>query len=176
MHPKAMFETNKYRYKRHPDIGDTKIRGEMGHSLIFLKACWQSSFQIVGWFFLRRRKIGSHMFVNLLMKRLIYCNLLRKPLISLSILGVGMSSMTLIFFRSNSIPHSLMICPSSFPEVTPKVHFLGFNHNLNYLILSKNLYKATKGSTLSQDFTIMSFTYASTSLCIMSWNKVVAAL
>ena len=42
------------------------------------------------------------------------------------------------------MPLSLTIYPKSFPEVTPKVHFLGFNLNLNYLILSKNLSKAAK--------------------------------
>ena len=144
MHPKAMSETDKYRSREHPGVRGTKTGEERKYSLIFSKACWQSSFQIVGWFFLRRQKIGSHMSVNLAMKRLIYCNLLRNPLISLSFLGVGMSSMTMIFFRSNSIPHSLTICPSSFPEVIPKVHFLGFNRNLNYLILSKNLYKVAR--------------------------------
>ena len=84
--------------------------------------------------------------------------------------------MALIFSGSTSIPRSLMICPSNFLEVTPNVHFLGFNRNLNCLILSKNLYKAAKRSALSRDFTIMSSIYTSTSLCIMSWNRVVVAL
>ena len=110
MHPKAMSETDKYRSKGCPGIGGTKTRGERRHSLIFSKACWKSSFQTVGWFFLRRRKIRSHMFVSLAMKRLIYYNLPRKPLISLSVLGAGMSSMALIFSGSTSIPHSLTIC------------------------------------------------------------------
>ena len=144
------------------------------------------------------------MSVNLAMKRLIYYNLPRKPFISLSVLRAGMSSMTLIFSGSTSIPHLLTICPSNFLEVTPKVyflgfncnlnmssmtnlfwiniyttladdmpqqlprsypnvHFLGFNRDLNCLSLSKNLYKAARWSTLSQDFTIMSSTYTSTS-------------
>ena len=144
MHPRAMSKTEKYRSIRHPSVKGTKTGGEMRHSLIFSKACWQSSFQIVGWFFLRRQKIGSHMSVNLAMKRLIYCNLPRKPLISLSILEAGMSSMALIFSGSTSIPHLLTICPSNFLEVTPNVHFLRFNRNMNCLILSKNLYKAAK--------------------------------
>ena len=84
------------------------------------------------------------MSVNLAMKRLIYCNLPRKPLISLSVLGAGMSSMALIFSGSTFIPRSLKICPNNFLEVTPNVHFLGFNLNLNCLILSKNLYKDAK--------------------------------
>ena len=175
MHPKAMSKIDKYRSRGHPGVGGTKTGGEMIHS-IFSKVCWQSSFQIVGWFFLRIRKIGSHMSVNLVMKRLICCKLPRKSLISLLVLGAGMSSMTLIFSGSTFIPHLLTICPSSFLEVTLKVYFLGFNHNLNCLILSKNLYRVVKWSALSQDFTIMSSTYTSTSLCIMSWNRVVATL
>ena len=139
-----MSKIDKYRSRGHSNVGGTKIGEERRHSLIFSKACWQSSFQIVSWFFLKIRKIGSHMFVNIAMKQLRYCNLPRKPLISLLVLGVGMSSMTLIFSGSTSIPCSLTICPNSFLKVTPKVHFLGFNCNLNSLILSKNLYKAAR--------------------------------
>ena len=134
----------KYRRRGHPGVGDTKIGEERRHSLIFSKARWQSSSQTVGWLFLKRGKIGSHMSVNLAMKRLIYYNLPRKPLISLLVLGTGMPSMALIFSGSTFIPRSITICLNNFPEVTPKVHFLGFNLNLNYLILSKNLCKATK--------------------------------
>ena len=144
MHPEAMSENDKYRNRWCLCVGGIKIGGERRHSLILSKACWRFSFQTVGWFFLRRRKIDSHMSINLAMKRLIYCNLPKKPFISLSRLGVGMSSMTMIFSGSTSIPHSLTICPSSFPEVTPNVHFLGFNRSLNCLILLKNLYKAAR--------------------------------
>ena len=84
------------------------------------------------------------MSVSLAMKRLMYYNLPRKPLISLSILGAGMSSIALIFLGSTSMPRSLTICPNNFPEVTPKVHFLGFNLSLNCRILSKNLSNAAK--------------------------------
>ena len=115
------------------------------------------------------------MFVIMVMKRSICCNLHRKPLISLLILGTGKSSMALILSRSTSIPHSLTIHPSNFPKVTPKVHFLGFNLNMNFLILLKNLSRASRWSTLSQDFIIISSTYTLTSLHIISWNKVVAA-
>ena len=139
MHPKAMFETDKYRSRGCLGVEGTKTGGERRHSLIFSKSCKQ--FETVGWFFLRRQKIGSHMSVNLAMKRLIYYNLPRNPFISLSILGAGMSSMVLIFSRSTSIPRPLKICPNNFLEITPNVHFLGFNRNLNCLILSKNLCK-----------------------------------
>ena len=144
LHLKAMSKTDKYRSRGRPSVGGTKTGGEMRNSLIFSKACWQSSFQTIVWFFLIIWKIGSHMSINLVMKQLIYCNLPIKPLTSLSVLGAGMSSMTMIFSGSTSIPRLLTICPSSFPEVTPNVNFLGFNRSLNCLILSKNLYKATR--------------------------------
>ena len=144
MHPKAMSEIDKYRSRGSPGVGGTKTRGERRYSITFSKACWQSSSQTIGCFFLKRRKIGSHMSVGLAMKRLIYYSLPRKPLISLSVLGAGMSSMALIFSGSTSIPRSLTMCPRNFSEVTPKVHFFGFNLSLNYLILSNNLYKAAK--------------------------------
>ena len=119
MHPKAMFETDKYRSRGCPGVGGTKTGGERRHSLIFSKARWQSSFQIVSWFFLRRRKIGSHMFVNLAMKRLIYCSFPRKPLISLSILGAGLSSMTDIF-RINLYTTLIDDVSEQFPKSHPK--------------------------------------------------------
>ena len=153
-----MSETYKYRRSGRPGIGNTKIGGENKYSLIFSNASWQSSFQIVGWFFLKRRKMGSHMSVNLTMKRLIYCNLPRKPLIFFSVLGIGMLSMALILYGSTSMPYSLTICPKNFPEVTPMVHFLGFKLNLNFWILSKNLSRAVKWFALPRDFTIISST------------------
>ena len=72
MHPKVMSEIDKYRRRGRPSVGGTKAGGESKHSLIFSKACWQSLFQTVGWFFLRRQKIGSYMFVSLAMKLLMY--------------------------------------------------------------------------------------------------------
>ena len=84
------------------------------------------------------------MYVNLTMKQLMYYNMPRKPLISLSVLGAGMSSMARIFSGLTSIPRLLTMWPNNFPEVTPKVHFSGFNLSLNYRILSKNLYNAAK--------------------------------
>ena len=167
-----MSETNKYRRNRCLDIGGTKTVGESKCSLIFSNAIWKSSFQIVGWFFLKRQKMCSHMSINLAMKQLIYYNLPRKPLISFSVLSTSMLSMTLILSGLTSMPRSLTICPNNFPEVTPKVHFLRFSLYLNFWILSKNLSRVARWSTLLLDFTIIS----SISLCIMSWNKVVVAL
>ena len=77
-----------------------------------------------GWLFLKSPKIGSQISVNLAMNLLMYWSLPKKPLISLLVIGAGMSRMTLILSRSTSIPLSLTMYPSSFPEVTPKVHFL----------------------------------------------------
>ena len=139
-----MSEIDKYRRSGRPGVGGNKTGGESKYYLIFSNASWQSSLQTVGWFFLKRQKIGSHMSVNLAMKRLMYYNLPRKPLISFSVFGAGMSSMALILSRLTSMPRSLTICPNNFPEVTPKVHFLRFNLNLNFQILSKNLYRASR--------------------------------
>ena len=83
--------------------------------------------------------MGSQMSINLAMNLLMYLSLPKKPLNYLLVLGVGMSRMALILSGSASMLLSLTMYPSSFPEVTPKMHFLGFSHNLNYLIRSKNL-------------------------------------
>ena len=108
-----MSETDKYRRSGRPGIGGTKTGGESKYSLIFSNAIWQSSFQTVGWFFLNRRKMGSHMSVNLAMKWLKYYNLPRKPLISFSVLGTGMSSMALILSGSTSMHRSMTICTNN---------------------------------------------------------------
>ena len=88
--------------------------------------------------------MDSHMFVNLTMNLLMHCSLPRNLPIFFSVLNVGISRIALIFFVSAFMPLSLTIYPNNFLEVTPKVHFLGFSLNLNCLILSKNLSKATK--------------------------------
>jgi len=87
-----------------------------------------------------------------------------------------MSNMALIFEGSTFIPLSLTRKPSKFLAVTPKVHFYGFNLNLYSLILSKDFFKLVIWPFLSLDFTIISSTYTSTSLCIMSCSKAVAFL
>ena len=84
------------------------------------------------------------MSVDLVINRLMYSNLPRKPLISFLVLGIGMPSMALILSRLTSMPHSLTICPNNFLEVTPKVHFLEFSLNLNFRLLSKNLSRVVK--------------------------------
>ena len=87
-----------------------------------------------------------------------------------------MSRMALIFDRSTSITLSLTRKPSNFPAVTPNVYFYGFNLNLYSLILSKNFLKLVMWPSLSLDFTIKLSTYTSTSLWIISCNKVMAIL
>ena len=180
------------------------IGGWRRYSLISSKASWYSLFHVCGSFFLRSLKMGSQVEVSMAMNRLMYCNRLKKLLISFSLLGGGISNMTLIILDGSiSIPLSLTRKPSNFPVVTPKVHFCGFNLNLYSLILSKeqpqvygtpkvhfcgfnlNLYSLilSKNSLkfmvwlpLSLYFIIISSTYTSTSLCIISCSKAIAIL
>ncbi|EOY21909.1 Uncharacterized protein TCM_014080 [Theobroma cacao] len=65
--------------------------------------------------------------------------------------------------------------PSSFPEVTPKVHFAGFNLSWNFRNLLNNLSRLVAWSSVLRAFTIISSTYTSTSLCIISWKRVTIA-
>ena len=134
------------------------------------KAFWHSSFHSWGSFFLRSLKIGSQVEVSLAMNQLMHCNRPKNPFISFLLLGGGISNMALILDGSTSIPLSLTKKPNNFLAVTPKVHFYGFNLSLYSLILSKNFLKLTMWPFLSMDFTIMSSTYTSTSLCIISCN------
>ena len=140
------------------------------------KAFWHSSFHLCGSFFLKSLKMGSQVEVSLAMNRLMYCNRPKKPLISFSPLGGGISNMALILDGSTSIPLLLTKNPNNFLAVTPKVHFCGFNLNLYSLILSKNFLKFMVWFSLSLDFTIISSIYTSNSLCIISCSKVVAIL
>ena len=132
----------RYRSKGFPCCGGTMIGGWRRYSLISSKASWYSLFHVCGSFFLRSLKMGSQVEVSMAMNRLMYCNRLKKLLISFSLLGGGISNMTLIILDGSiSIPLSLTRKPSNFPVVTPKVHFCGFNLNLYSLILSKNSLK-----------------------------------
>ena len=138
------------------------------------KAFWHFSFHVYGSFFLRSLKKGSQVEVSLAMNQLMYCSQPKKLLISFSLLGGGISSMDLILDESTSIPLSLTRKLSNFPEVTPKVHFCKFNLNIYSLIPSKKFLKFMVWLSLFLDFTIISSTYTSTSLCITSCNKAVA--
>src|SRR6185503_17526652 len=129
---------------------------------------------MIGTFFLSFLNIGSHIVVSLDMNLLIYCNRPINPRICFSVLGGGIDMIALILVGSISIPLELMTYPKRLPEVTPKAHLDGFNLILYFLSLSKNFLKATLWPGRSFDFTIMSSTYNSTSLCIMSWSKAVA--
>ena len=140
------------------------------------KAFWHSSFDSWGSFFLESLKMGSQVEVSLAMNQLMYCNRSKNPFISFSLLGGGISNIVLIFDVSTSFTLSLTKRPNKIPAVTPKVRFYGFNLSLYSLILSKNFLKLTIWPPLSLYFIIISSTYASTSLCIISCNKVMAIL
>ena len=88
--------------------------------------------------------MGSQVEVSLAMNWLMYCNQLKNPFISFSLLVGGISNMVLIFDGLTSIPLSLTKKPNNFPTITPKVHFYKFNLSLYSLILSKNFLKLTK--------------------------------
>ena len=154
----------------------TRIGGWRRYSLISSKAFWHSLFHLCGLFFLRSLKMSQQVEVSLAMNRLMYCNRPKKPLISFSLLGGGISNMALILYGSTSIPLSPTKKPSNFLSVTPKVHFCGFNLSLYSLILSKYFLKFMVWLPLSSDFTIISLTFTLTSLCIISCSKAVAIL
>ena len=166
----------RYRSKGFPCCVGTRIGGWRRYSLISSKAFWHSSFHVCGSFFLRSLKMGSQVEVSLVMNRLMYCSRPKKPLISFLLLGGDISNIALILDGLTSIPLSLTKNPNNFPVVTPKVHFYGFNLNLYSLIHSKNFLKFVVWFSLSLDFTIISSTYTSTLLCIMSCSKAVTIL
>ena len=174
--PTASPMMERYRSKGFPCCGGTRICGRRRYSLISSKAFWHSSFHVCGSFFLRSLKMGSQVEVSLAMNRLMYCNRPKKPLISFSFLGGDISNMALIMEESTSIPLSLTKKPSNFLAATPKVHFYGFNLSLYFLILLKNFLKFMVWLPLSLDFTIISSTYTSTLLCIISCSKAIAIL
>ena len=128
----------RYRSKAFPCCGGTRIDKWRMYFLISSKAFWHSSFHVCGSFFLRSLKMGSQVKVSLVMNRLKYCYRPKKPLISFSLLGGGISNMALILDGSTSIPLSLTRKCSNFSAVTPKVHFCGFNLSLYSLILLNN--------------------------------------
>ena len=144
--------------------------------MISSKAFWNLSFHVCGSFFLKSLKMGSQIEVSLAMNRLMYCNQPKKPLISFSLLGGGISNMALILDGSTFIPLLLIRKAINFLAITLKVDFYGFNLNLYSLILSKNFLKFMAWLPLSLDFTIISSIYTSTSLCIISCRKAVAIL
>ena len=166
----------RYRSKGFPCCRGTRIGQWRKYSLMSLKAFWHSSFHVYGSFFLKSLKMGSKVEVSLAVNQLMYCSRPKKPLISFSLLGEGISNMALILDGSTSIPLSPTKNPNNFLVVTIKVHFYGFNLNLYYLILLKNFLKFVVWFSLSLDFTIISLTYTSTSLCIISCSKAIAIL
>ena len=108
----------RYRSKGFPRCGGTRIGGWRRYFLICSKDFWHSSFHMCGSFFLRSLKMGSQVEVSLVMNRLMYCSRPKKPLISFSLLGGGISNMASILDKSTSIPLSLTRNPNNFPAVT----------------------------------------------------------
>ena len=145
----------RYSSKGFPCCEGTKIGGGRRYSLISSKDFWHLSFHVCGSFFLRSLKMGSQVEVSLSMNRLMYCSRPKKPLISFSLLGGGISNMALILDGSTPIPLLLNRKPNNLPVVTPKVHFYGFYLNLYSLILLKNFLKFMVWLPLSLDFTIV---------------------
>ena len=128
--PTASPMMERYISKGFPCCGGTRIGRWRRYSLINSKAFWHSSFHVCGSFFLKSLKMGSQVEVSLAMNWLMYCNQSKKPLISLSLLGGGISNMTLIVDGSTSIPLLITRKPSNISLVMLKVHFCGFNLSL----------------------------------------------
>ena len=114
----------RYRSRGFPCCGGTRIGGRRRYSLISSKDFWHSSFHVCGSFFLRSWKMGTQVEVSLAMNRLMYCSRPKKPLISFSLLGGGISNMALILDGLTPIPLLLTRKSNNFPAVTRKVHFL----------------------------------------------------
>ena len=131
----------RYRSKGFPCCGGIGIGGWRRYSSISSKAFWHSFFHVCGSSFHRSLKIGSQVEVSLAMNRLMYYSQPKKPLISFSLLGRGISNMDLNLDGSTSIPLSPTSNPINFPAVTPKAHFYGYSLNPYSLILSKNILK-----------------------------------
>ena len=166
----------RYRSKDFLCCGGTRIGRWRRYTLISSKAFWYSLFHVCSSFFLRSLKMGSQMEVSLAINRIMYYSRPKKSLISFSLLGGGIFNMALILDGPTSIPLLLNRKPNNLPVVTPKVHFYGFYLNLYSLILLKNFLKFMAWLPLSLDFTIISSTHTSTSLCIISCSKAVAIL
>lgn len=139
--PTASPVIERYRSKGFPCCGGTRIGGWRRYSLISSKAFWHSSFHVYGSFFLRSLKMGPQVEVSLAINWLMYRNRPKKPLITFSLLGGGISNRALILDGSTSIPLSLTRKTSNFLMVTLKVNFCGFNRRLYSLILLKNFLK-----------------------------------
>lgn len=63
---------------------------------------------------------------------------------SLTQRGSNKFFMTLIFSRFASIPHSVIMNPRNFPDLTPKVHFIRFSFKSNFHKVSKVSSKSVK--------------------------------
>ena len=108
IHPTTSPMMERYRSNSFPCCGGIQMGGWRRYSLICSKAFWHSSFNVCGSFFLKSLKMGSQVEVSLAMNRLMYCNQPKKPLISFSLLGGGISNVALILDgQLLSLYHSL---------------------------------------------------------------------
>ena len=123
--PTASPMMERYRSKGFPCCGGTRIDGWRRYSLISLKAFWHSLFHVCCSFFLRSLKIGSQVEVSLAINQLMYCSQPKKPLISFSLLGGGISNMSLILDGSTSSPLSLTRNPNNFQWLLQRCTFVG---------------------------------------------------
>ena len=123
--PTAPPMIERYRSKGFPCCEGTRIGGWRRYSLISSKAFFHSSFHVYGSFFLRSLKMGLQVEVSLVMNRLMYCNQPKKPLISFSLLGGGISNMALILDGSTFNPLSLTRKPSIFRQSLQRCTFVG---------------------------------------------------
>ena len=123
--PTTSLMIERYRSKGFPCYGGTKIGGWRRYTLISSKGFWHSLFHVCGSFFLGSLKMGSRVEVSLAMNQLTDCNQPKKPLISFSLLGGGISNMALILDGSTSIPLSLIRKPSNFLWLLQRYTFMG---------------------------------------------------
>ena len=109
--------------KRNTKVWRNNTGGWERYSLILPITSWQPWSYCGLKPFFNFLKMGPRTMVNLDIKQLIYCKRPKKLCISFSVLGGGVSWMTLIFEGLTSISLRLTTYPSSLPEVTPKCTF-----------------------------------------------------
>ena len=176
MHPIVVSMIDRYRIKGFPGSGYDNTGRFWRYCIICSKTNWHQSSHWNFFPFFKRPNSGSQVKVNLEINRLMNCTLRRKPRTSFSVLGGDISKMALILEGSTSIPLCVIKNPSIFPAVTPNVHYWGLSRNRFSLIRWNNFCKTVYWPSLTLDLTIMSSTYTSTSLWIMSWRMVGTAL
>ncbi|TYK20950.1 hypothetical protein E5676_scaffold284G00980 [Cucumis melo var. makuwa] len=121
--------TVKYKINDRPGARGISTGGLLKYCLFLLKAFSQCPFHFPRLFLRKSLKIGSHVGVKCEINLDMEFNLPRKPRISFSVLGDGISMIALTLSGSTLISSSLTMNVSSFLEVAPNVHLGGFNFN-----------------------------------------------